>query len=235
MAAILHWKSFRILLEPHLYRLLRGHNILYSSAIYNRTWGPCYLSARKTRTPSRTKVSMTTGKALKRIFYEDSDYSITSTTKSASAESLSIDTSWWVATPCQDLHDGCWLTMCSPGLWQALFFILQGVKPPSSPAKNWWGSPFSHPLPDQVAGCTGLHVVAEQLWSDLTWLLYQLLLSKHKLSSLFSIHFLKERVERITLMHCKRPKHFPLSIILIIPFTFSSDYVFILLGENWCW
>lgn len=144
-----------------------------------------------------------------------------------------IDAPWWVATPCQDLLNGCWLTVSSPALWQVLFFILQGVKPPSSPAKNWWGSPFSHRLPDQAAGCTGLHVVAEQLWSDLTWLLNQLLLSKHKLSSLFFIHFLKEQVERITLMHCKRPKHFPLLIILLILFTFSFDnYVFILLGEN---
>lgn len=32
-------------------------------------------------------------------------------------------------------------------------------------------------------------------------------------------------------MHCKRPKHFPLLIILLILFTFSFDYVFILLGE----
>ena len=120
-----------------------------------------------------------------------------------------INTSWWVATPCQDLHDGCWLTVNSSAFWQVWFFILQGVKPPSSTAKNWWGSPLSHPLPDHAAGCTGFHVVAEQLWSDLTWLLYQLLLSKHKLSSLFSTHFLKEQVERITLPHCKRPKHFP--------------------------
>lgn len=186
--------------------------MLYSSAIYNRTCGPCYLSARKTRTPSRTKVSMTTGKALKRIVKKivtSVSLLLLSQPQPSHCPYNVKDAPSWVATPCQDLLNGCWLTVSSPALWQVLFFTLHGVKPPSSPAKNWWGSPFSHRLPDQAAGCTGLHVVAEQLWSDLTWLLYQLLLSKHKLSSLFSIHFLKEQVERITLMHCKRPKHFP--------------------------
>ena len=65
--------------------------------------------------------------------------------------------SWWVATPRQDLHDIRWLSLSSSAIWQVLFFIPQGVVPPSSPAINWWWSQFSRQLPNHAAGYTELN------------------------------------------------------------------------------
>ena len=139
----LHWKSFRILLEPHLYRLLRGHKICTAVQFTTEleAHAICQLGRQEHQAGQRFPWQQERHwkEYFKKIVITVSLLLLSHPQPSHCPYNV-IDAPWWVATPCQDLLNGCWLTVSSPALWQVLFFVLQGVKPPSSPAKNWWGT-----------------------------------------------------------------------------------------------